>query len=157
MNQQEIKTGVYFKKTIIMGFCFYIACFAALTVLLSFRVVYGSSQKGEDCSACHEQHNNEEYKQLNPDAINSGKISCFTCHSAASGTAAPDKKREFAMARSSHPVSSDAECLICHELNQKHNDGYLDTWPDLELRDPDPEDSHVYSGAKINNFCLSFD
>lgn len=130
--------------------------FALIAVFFFYGIVYASHYEGRDCAECHLEHNNDEYKILTDDAINSEKVPCFTCHSTdRPESPAPDTKREFDTASSRHPLGGDKDCIICHELSDKHNNGRLDSWPDVSLRDPDPQDSHVYNGAKINDFCLS--
>jgi len=131
-----------------------VVCLLFLSFVLTVPV-NAEHFEGEDCSKCHITHENEEYKLLTPEAINSGKILCFTCHSSNAINGAPDMEQAFTMAQSHHPLGTDKDCLICHNINDRHNDGRLDSWPDIELKDPDPEDSHVYQGGKINNFCLS--
>lgn len=109
-----------------------------------------------ECAKCHMQHNNDEYKLLSQKAIEQGEISCFSCHSADSVNNAPNVEREFTGSQSHHPLGTYKECLTCHVLNDKHNDGRMDTGADLPLKDPDPQDAHVYQpGGKINDFCLS--
>ncbi len=129
-----------------------------LAVILFFASGQAFSEphgNGEPCATCHDLHHNDEYKQLKMEAILSGKVSCFACHSVKSDAGAPDTEQEFMMSQSHLPLADSKECLVCHDLGEKHMDGRLDSWPSLELKDPDPKDSHIYSGAKINNFCLS--
>lgn len=129
---------------------------AIILILLFCAATQAEHYEGRECSECHLEHNNEEYKLLKQEVINSGQIPCFVCHSSArEDTTAPNTEREFNTATSRHPLGTDKECLICHKIGKKHNDGNVDAWPDVELRDPDPQDSHVYTGAKINDFCLS--
>ncbi|HDZ76878.1 MAG TPA: hypothetical protein ENH41_02190 [Candidatus Omnitrophica bacterium] len=146
MNKEKFKIKSYVNIAVIVVLSALFVCCGS---------VYAYDENGKDCASCHEQHNNDEYKQLKRSAVNAGDISCFKCHSSSSESGAPDSQQEFTTAISSHPISDETECLICHELTEKHNDGYLDSWPDVALNDPDTQDSHVYSGAKINNFCLS--
>ncbi len=133
--------------TILMG---------ALSLFLFSSFSYAEHPREKDCRQCHSfQHNNEEYKLLSQKAILEGKIPCFTCHAENRDKDAPNTYQEFTATQSHHPLGTDKECFICHNLDEKHNNGRLEEWPDMPLKDPDPQDSHVYQGGKINDFCLS--
>jgi len=135
--------------------CLFLIGLITVSIILSLPVYSGIHGMGEECSICHTLHNSDNTELLDEEAINSGEVGCYKCHSSVSGIEAPDTYAEFNFSRSHHPLDDEKECLVCHKMDKQHNDGYLDSWPKLELNDPDPRDSHVYSGAKINNFCLS--
>ncbi|PIQ89525.1 MAG: hypothetical protein COV72_02560 [Candidatus Omnitrophica bacterium CG11_big_fil_rev_8_21_14_0_20_42_13] len=136
-------------KTLLPIFVFIVCLFAA-------SHVFASHGQGQKCYMCHHaMHNNNSHVVIDRKAVDNGQIACYDCHSSASAVAAPDTEKEFISGYSRHPLGSDSECVVCHDLGSSHIDGNLDSWPDITLKDPDSADSHVYTGVKINDFCLS--
>jgi predicted CXXCH cytochrome family protein len=144
-------------KKILNNFHGIIIFFLNVTAIIALcpQEALSSHGEGQECHVCHLLHNTEKFKLFNEEAINSGKIPCYACHAGRPDNVPPNVEREFATSQSHHPSGGDTECLVCHVIDKRHNDGNLDHWPDAALKDPDPGDSHVYTGGKINDFCLS--